>query len=174
VQRGRADRDFLLRVFNKLLLNYAWWINRKDANGHNVFEGGFLGLDNISVFDRSHPLPPGYSLKQADATGSMAMFALNMTLIALELAFDDPNYEDIAIQIYDQFLSIANTIGGHSNGSISLWDPEAGFLKDLVITPDGSVHRTGAAASRVIMSAPARTGRTSAARSNGTYLTPLP
>ncbi len=141
VQRGRADRDFLLRVFNKLLLNYAWWINRKDADGHNVFEGGFLGLDNISVFDRSHPLPFGYSLKQADATGWMAMFALNMTLIALELAFDDPNYEDIAIQIYDQFLSIANTIGGHSIGSISLWDPEAGFFKDLVITPDGSVHR---------------------------------
>ena len=197
-QRTRAarprDRDFLQRVFNKLLLNYAWWINRKDADGHNVFEGGFLGLDNISVFDRSHPLPPGYSLKQADATGWMAMFALNMTLIALELAFDDPNYEDIAIQIYDQFLSIANAIGGHSDGSISLWDPEAGFFKDLVITPDGSVHRidvyswvgliplfasrswisacsagyrgsppccasTGAAASRVITSAPARIGK---------------
>ncbi len=89
VQRGCADRDFLLRVFNKLLLNYAWWINRKDTEGHNVFEGGFLGLDNISVFDRSNPMPPGYSLKQADATGWMAMFALNMTLIALELAYDE-------------------------------------------------------------------------------------
>ncbi len=141
VQRGRADRDFLLRVFNKLLLNYAWWINRKDTDGHNVFEGGFLGLDNISVFDRSHPLPPGYSLKQADATGWMAMFALNMTLIALELAYDDPNYEDIAIQIYDQFLSIANTVAGQSDGGIALWDPEAGFFKDLVITPDGGIHR---------------------------------
>ncbi|MGB7934232.1 MAG: glucosidase, partial [Gammaproteobacteria bacterium] len=141
VQRGCADRDFLLRVFNKLLLNYAWWINRKDSDGHNVFEGGFLGLDNISVFDRSHPLPPGYSLKQADATGWMAMFALNMTLIALELAHDDPNYEDIAIQIYDQFLSIANTVAGQANGGISLWDPEAGFFKDLVITPDGGIHR---------------------------------
>jgi hypothetical protein len=141
VQRGRADRDFLLRVFNKLLLNYAWWINRKDSDGHNVFEGGFLGLDNISVFDRSHPLPPGYSLKQADATGWMAMFALNMTLIALELAYDDPNYEDIAIQIYDQFLSIANTVAGHTDGGISLWDPDAGFFKDLVATPDGSTHR---------------------------------
>jgi len=141
VQRGKADRDFLLRVFNKLLLNYAWWINRKDAEGHNVFEGGFLGLDNISVFDRSHPLPPGFSLKQADATGWMAMFALNMTLIALELAHDDPDYEDIAIQIFDQFLSIANTVAGHADGGISLWDPEAGFFKDLVTTPDGSYHR---------------------------------
>jgi len=141
VQRGTADRDFLLRVFNKLLLNYAWWINRKDADGHNVFEGGFLGLDNISVFDRSKPLPPGFSLKQADATGWMAMFSLNMTLIALELAHDDPEYEDIAIQIFDQFLSIANTVAGHADGGISLWDPEAGFFKDLVTTPDGSHHR---------------------------------
>jgi hypothetical protein len=141
VQRGRGDRDFLLRVFNKLLLNYAWWINRKDAEGHNVFEGGFLGLDNISVFDRSHPLPPGFSLKQADATGWMAMFALNMTLIALELAHDDPDYEDIAIQIFDQFLAIANTVAGHAEGGVSLWDPEAGFFKDLVTTPDGSYHR---------------------------------
>jgi len=141
VQRGTGDRDFLLRVFNKLLLNYAWWINRKDAEGHNVFEGGFLGLDNISVFDRSHPLPPGFSLKQADATGWMAMFALNMTLIALELAHDAPDYEDIAIQIFNQFLSIANTVAGHADGGISLWDPEAGFFKDLVTTPDGSYHR---------------------------------
>jgi hypothetical protein len=141
VQRGKTDRAFLLRVFNKLLLNYAWWINRKDAEGLNVFEGGFLGMDNISVFDRSHPLPPGFSLKQADATGWMAMFALNMTLIALELAHDDPDYEDIAIQIFDQFLSIANTVAGHADGGISLWDPEAGFFKDLVTTPDGSYHR---------------------------------
>jgi hypothetical protein len=141
VQRGKADRDFLLRVFNKLLLNYAWWINRKDADGRNVFEGGFLGLDNISVFDRSRTLPPGFSLKQADATGWMAMFALNMTLIALELAHDDPEYEDIAIQIFNQFLSIANTIAGHADGGLSLWDPEAGFFKDLVTAPDGSYHR---------------------------------
>ncbi len=108
VQRGSGDRGFLQRVFHKLLLNYAWWINRKDADGHNVFEGGFLGLDNISVFDRSQPLPSGYRLKQADATGWMAMFALNMTVIALELAHDDPDYEDIAIQTYEQFLAIAN------------------------------------------------------------------
>ena len=101
VQRGQGDRDFLQRVFHKLLLNYAWWINRKDHDGNNVFEGGFLGLDNISVFDRSKPLPPGFSLKQADATGWMAMFALNMAIMALELAVDDRDYEGIAIQTYE-------------------------------------------------------------------------
>jgi hypothetical protein len=141
VQRGRGDTAFLQRVFHKLLLNYAWWINRKDADGHNVFEGGFLGLDNISVFDRSQPLPPGYSLKQADATGWMAMFALNMTVIALELAAEDADYEDMAILAYAQFLSIANTIGGHTDTCVPLWDAEAGFFKDLVVTPDGRHHR---------------------------------
>ncbi|HOW74338.1 MAG TPA: glucosidase [Candidatus Competibacteraceae bacterium] len=141
VQRGRGDLHFLERVFHKLLLNYAWWINRKDSEGNNVFEGGFLGLDNISVFDRSHPLPAGYALKQADATGWMAMFALNMTVMALELATEDPDYEAIAIQIYQQFLAIAHTIGGQGGNEIPLWDPEAGFFKDLVICPDGQTQR---------------------------------
>jgi hypothetical protein len=95
VKRGSGDVAFLRRVFIKLLFNYAWWINRKDADGNNIFKGGFLGLDNISVFDRSKPLPLGYRLKQADATGWMAMFALNMTVIALELTQTDPDYEDI-------------------------------------------------------------------------------
>ena len=117
VQRGRGDLDFLQRVFHKLLLNYAWWINRKDADGNNVFEGGFLGLDNISVFDRSQPLPSGYSLKQADATGWMAMFALNMTVIAPRAGADDPDYEDIAIQSYEQFLGIADAIAGDASGA---------------------------------------------------------
>ncbi|MBK9952956.1 MAG: hypothetical protein IPP10_16070 [Candidatus Competibacteraceae bacterium] len=141
VQRGAGDLHFLHRVFHKLLLNYAWWINRKDSDGHNVFEGGFLGLDNISVFDRSHPLPSGYALKQADATGWMAMFALNMTIMALGLATDDPDYENIAIQIYQQFLAIAHTIGGHTGHEIPLWDQEAGFFKDLITTPDGQHHQ---------------------------------
>ncbi len=142
VQRGKADYGFLERVFHKLLLNYTWWINRKDADGNNVFEGGFLGLDNISVFDRSQPLPPGYSLKQADATGWVAMFALNMTAMALELATQDPDYEDIAIQTYKQFLSIAHTIGGHAvEQGVSLWDPDDGFFKDLIVGPDGRSHR---------------------------------
>lgn len=141
VQRGEGDHGFLKRVFHKLLLNYAWWINRKDVDGHNVFEGGFLGLDNISVFDRSHPLPFGYSLKQADATGWMAMFALDMTMIALEITAVDPAYEDIAIATYEQFLAIADAIGGHSGSGVSLWDPESGFFKDLIVCPDGQVQR---------------------------------
>jgi hypothetical protein len=141
VQRGRGDLHFLERVFHKLLLNYGWWINRKDSEGNNVFEGGFLGLDNISVFDRSRPLPTGYALKQADATGWMAMFALNMTVIALELAAEDRDYEDIAIQIYQQFLAIANAIAGHAGNDVSLWDQKAGFFKDLVVCPDGQIQR---------------------------------
>jgi mannosylglycerate hydrolase MGH1-like protein len=141
VQRGAGDVHFLHRVFQKLLLNYAWWINRKDADGHNIFEGGFLGLDNISVFDRSQSLPPGFSLKQADATGWMAMFALNMTVMALELATEDPDYESIAIQTFTQFLAIANAIAGHVDGGVSLWDPEAGFFKDLIIDPEDKPHR---------------------------------
>ena len=144
VQRGKGDIGFLQRVQNKLLLNYTWWLNRKDADGHGVFEGGFLGLDNISVYDRSRPLPPGYALKQADATGWMAMFARNMTVIALELAAEDSDYEDIAIQCYQQFLGIANTIAGHGDPrgrGLSLWDPADGFFKDLVVGPDGMNQR---------------------------------
>jgi hypothetical protein len=141
VQRGQGDYDFLQRVLHKLLLNYAWWLNRKDADGQNVFEGGFMGLDNISVYDRSQPLPSGYRLKQADATGWMAMFALNMTVMALELCTQDPDYEDIAIQCYVQFLSIANAIGGHNMDTLSLWHPEDKFFKDLIVCPDGGMHR---------------------------------
>jgi mannosylglycerate hydrolase MGH1-like protein len=141
VQRGKADVHFLQRVTHKLLMNYTWWLNRKDAEGNNVFEGGFLGLDNISVYDRSQPLPPGYSLKQADATGWMAMFALNMTIMCLELAAEESDYEDVAIQCYRQFLAIAHTIAGHGGGGVSLWDDQDGFFKDLVMGPDGSYRR---------------------------------
>jgi hypothetical protein len=140
-QRGKGDLDYLLRVFNKLLLNYAWWINRKDAQGHNLFEGGFLGLDNISVYDRSRALPEGFSLKQADATGWMAMFALNMTVMALELCDKDREYEEMAIQCYLQFLAIAEAVAGRGeSGTPSLWDMEAGFFKDLLVGPDGTMH----------------------------------
>ena len=142
IQRGNGDLHYLQRVFNKLLLNFAWWINRKDAQGHNLFEGGFLGLDNISVYDRSRELPPGFSLKQADATGWMAMFALNMTVMALELCTEDADYEDMAIQCYQQFLAIARAIaGGDNDDRPSLWDMEAGFFKDLLVMPDGSSQR---------------------------------
>lgn len=141
IQRGKGDVGFLKRVLHKLLLNYAWWINRKDAEGQNIFGGGFLGLDNISVYDRSQPLPSGYTLKQADATGWMAMFALNLTAMALEVASEDASYEDIAIQCYSQFLAIAQTMAGVSAISTSLWDEKDGFFKDLVELPDGSIHR---------------------------------
>lgn len=142
VQRGKGDLRFLHRVFSKLLLNFSWWINRKDASGLNLFEGGFLGLDNISVYDRSRLLPHGYSLKQADATGWMAMFALNMTAMALELCAEDRDFEDIAIQCYLQFLAIAEAIAGKGTSeTLSLWDVEAGFFKDLLVEPDGSVQR---------------------------------
>ena len=141
VQRGKGDLGYLQRVFNKLLMNFAWWINRKDAHGNNLFEGGFLGLDNISVYDRSRALPDGYSLKQADATGWMAMFALNLTVMALELCTEDPDYEEMAIQCYLQFLAIAEAIAGRgAMDSASLWDMEAGFFKDLLITPEGQSH----------------------------------
>ncbi|SEK41759.1 MGH1-like glycoside hydrolase domain-containing protein [Nitrosovibrio tenuis] len=141
VQRGRGDVAFLKRVLHKLLLNHTWWINRKDATGMNVFEGGFLGLDNISVYDRSRPLPSGYTLKQADATGWMAMFSLQLTVMALEIAVEDGAYEDIAIQCYSQFLAIANTIAGHTGAHVSLWDDVDGFFKDLVANPDGTAQR---------------------------------
>ena len=139
-QRGRGDLRFLRRVFNKLIMNYTWWLNRHDRDGLNVFEGGFLGLDNISIYNRSQPLPPGFSLKQADATGWMAMCALNLTGMALELAREEQEYEDMAIQCYQQFLAIANAIAGHSAQRPSLWDEQAGFFKDFVATPDGHFH----------------------------------
>ena len=141
MQRGQGDTAYLQRVFHKLLLNFSWWINRKDRSGNNLFEGGFLGLDNISVYDRSRDLPPGYTLKQADATGWMAMFSANMVVMALEINRHNPEYEDIAIQCYQQFLAIANTIAGSDDGSVSLWDYDAGFFKDLLITPQGDAHR---------------------------------
>jgi len=140
-QSGRGDHGFLRRTLHKLLLNFAWWLNAKDNDGHGVFEGGFLGLDNISVYDRSQPLPPGYRLKQADATGWMAMFALNMTMIALELTTEESDYEDIALQCYSQFLTMANVMAGNVDHSPSLWDGADGFFKDLIVTPDGERHR---------------------------------
>jgi hypothetical protein len=139
IQRGSGDHGYLKRVFHKLLLNFSWWINRKDAEGRNLFEGGFMGLDNISVYDRSRALPAGYQLKQADATGWMAHFALKMTLIALELCVEDPQYEDIAIHCYKQFLAIAEAVAGsEETGTPSLWDTDQGFFMDLLETPEGA------------------------------------
>jgi hypothetical protein len=133
--RGKGDVEFLKRVFNKLALNFTWWVNRKDRFGKNVFEGGFLGLDNIGVFDRSAPLPTGGHLEQADGTAWMAMFCQNMLEIAVELATQDPAYEELAMKFAEHFFWIAaalNRVGGEG-----LWDEEDGFYYDLLRLPDG-------------------------------------
>jgi hypothetical protein len=133
---GKADTAFLERVFHKLLLNFTWWVNRKDAEGNNIFQGGFLGLDNIGVFDRSAPLPTGGFIEQADGTAWMGMYCLNMLAIALELARTNPAYEDVATKFFEHFIYIANAISNMGDG-ISLWDPEDGFFYDTLHLPDG-------------------------------------
>ncbi len=137
---GVADVSFLARVFHKLLLNFTWWVNRKDTEGRNVFQGGFLGLDNIGVFDRSAPLPTGGFLEQADGTAWMGMYCLNMLAIALELARYQPAYEDVATKFFEHFIYIANAINKHMDGRDGLWDEEDGFYYDLIHTPDGVRH----------------------------------
>jgi hypothetical protein len=134
---GRADRQFLQRVFHKLMLNFTWWVNRKDMEGKNVFQGGFLGLDNIGVFDRSQELPTGGYLSQADGTSWMGMYCLNMLQIALELAKEDASYEDIASKFFEHFLYIADAIEGIGDANISLWDHEDGFYYDALHLPNG-------------------------------------
>ncbi|MDQ6613687.1 MAG: glucosidase [Actinomycetota bacterium] len=129
---GTNDYAFLKRIFHKLLINFSWWVNRKDADGSNVFEGGFLGLDNIGVFDRSAPLPNGARLEQSDATSWMAMFCLNMLAIALELAHHDRSYEDVATKFFEHFLAIANAMNNVGRHNISLWDPQDGFFYDVL------------------------------------------
>ena len=129
---GVGDRKFLERIFHKLLLNFTWWVNRKDAEGMNIFEGGFLGLDNIGIFDRSRPLPTGGRLAQSDGTSWMAMYSLNMLAIALELAAEDDTYEDVASKFWEHFLFIANAMNNLGDDGISLWDEEDGFYYDVL------------------------------------------
>jgi hypothetical protein len=136
-ERGYADRSFLETVFHKLMLNFTWWVNRKDANGNNVFEGGFLGLDNIGVFDRSTPLPGGGHLEQADATSWMGMYCLNLLTIALELARDNPIYEGVATKFFEHFLAIAYAMNNVAGDSVRLWDETDGFFYDVLRLPDG-------------------------------------
>jgi len=138
--RGHADRSFLERVFHKLLLNFTWWVNRKDPDGMNVFQGGFLGLDNIGVFDRSQPLPTGGHLEQSDGTSWMGMYCLNMLAIALELAREDPAYEDVASKFFEHFVHIAHAINVHGTDGLALWDEEDGFFYDAIHLPNGDSH----------------------------------
>ena len=126
--RGGRDRVFLGRVFQKLLINFTWWVNRKDVEGENVFSGGFLGLDNVGVFDRSQPLPGNLHLEQADGTAWMAFYCLTMLSMALELAAEDPEYEDVASKFFEHFVAIASAM--NSLGGTGLWDDHDGFYYD--------------------------------------------
>ena len=138
---GIADRAFLERAFHKLLLNFTWWVNRKDVEGRNVFQGGFLGLDNIGVFDRSSTLPTGGRLDQSDGTAWMGMYCLNMLAIALELARKDPAYEDVATKFFEHFLYIAGALNNIGEEGISLWDEEDEFFYDVLHLPNGHALR---------------------------------
>ncbi len=139
-QKGEGDREWLKSSFQKLLLNFTWWVNRKDRSGRNVFEGGFLGLDNIGVFDRSAPLPTGGYLEQADGTAWMALFCENMLEIAAELAMTDPDYADMALKFCQHFLWIASAMA-HLGGDTGMWDEEDGFFYDVLRLPDGRAQR---------------------------------
>ena len=133
---GKGDLAFLERVFHKLMLNFTWWVNRKDAQGRNIFQGGFLGLDNIGVFDRSAPLPTGGFINQSDGTAWMAMYCLNLMRIALELAMHNRVYEDIATKFFEHFLHIAEAMENRGDGGVGLWDDDDGFYYDVLNTSD--------------------------------------
>ena len=137
--RGKTDLEFLTRMFGKLSSNFGWWVNRKDRFGRNLFEGGFLGLDNIGVFDRSAPLPTGGYLEQADGTAWVALYSQNMLEMAVELAAHQPAYEDLATNFAGQFLLIARAMNGI--GPDGMWDEEDGFYYDVLRLPNGSATR---------------------------------
>jgi len=135
---GAGDTAFLKRIFHKLLLNFTWWVNRKDEQGLNIFEGGFLGLDNIGIFDRSAPLPTGGYIQQSDGTAWMAMYCLNLLDIALELSQQDRVYEDMAAKFFEHLLYIAEAMTGRSRGGAGLWDETDNFYYDKLCMPDGA------------------------------------
>ncbi|MBB6502839.1 MGH1-like glycoside hydrolase domain-containing protein [Pedobacter cryoconitis] len=139
--KGKGDINFLVEIFNKLLLNFTWWVNQKDSEGNNIFEGGFLGLDNIGVFNRSQPVPGGGFLEQADGTSWMAMYALNMMQISMELSLHFDVFESMAIKFSEHFLYIAGSISNMGEDSIGLWDEEDGFYYDMLRKADGSSDR---------------------------------
>lgn len=134
---GKGDTQFLERVFHKLLLNFNWWVNRKDAEGKNIFEGGFLGLDNIGVFDRSSALPTGGHIHQSDATSWMGMYCLNLLTIALEVARENPAYEDVASKFFEHFVYICHAMNHAGCSDVELWDKESGFYYDVLHLPNG-------------------------------------
>jgi Glycosyl hydrolase family 63 C-terminal domain len=140
MNRGKEDIDWLQRCFHKLLLNFTWWVNRKDVAGSDAFEGGFLGLDNIGVFDRSAPLPTGGYLEQADGTAWMALFCQNMMEIGAELAMHMPAYAELCLKFLEHFLLIAVALM-HAGGGTGMWDEEDGFFYDVLRTPDGKAER---------------------------------
>ena len=138
-RNGKGDRAFLQRVLHKLMLNFTWWVNRKDADGMNIFQGGFLGLDNIGVFNRSEPLPTGGYIEQSDGTSWMAMYTLNLLAISLELAREDTAYEDVASKFWEHFVYIAHAMGHRGHDDMGLWNEESGFFYDVIKLPDGSL-----------------------------------
>jgi hypothetical protein len=141
IRSGRADRAFLEKCFHKLLMNFAWWVNKVDREGNNVFEGGFLGLDNIAVIDRSEPLPGGTVLEQSDATGWMGMFCLNLMRIALELARENPVYEALATKFFQHYIYVGAAMKRMGGRKYQLWDEEDGFFYDVLRHPDGSFDK---------------------------------
>jgi hypothetical protein len=138
---GKGDTAFVENAFQKLLMNFTWWVNRKDPSGNNVFQGGFLGLDNIGLFDRSAPLPPNVTLDQADGTAWMAMFCQNMLTLATILARDNPAYEEEAIKFFEHFLWIAHAMNKTGPNTLGLWDEEDGFYYDVIRSTDGRAAR---------------------------------
>ena len=141
IRTGKADREFLEKCFHKLLINFAWWVNKVDREGNNVFEGGFLGLDNITVIDRSEPLPDGAVLEQSDATGWMGMFCLNLMRIALELAKENPVYEGLATKFFQHYIYVGAAMKHMGGRDYQLWDEEDGFFYDVLRYPDGSFEK---------------------------------
>jgi hypothetical protein len=139
--RGKGDLTFLRDAFRKLLLNFGWWVNRKDCDGRNVFEGGFLGLDNIGVFDRSAPLPTGGHLEQADGTAWMALYCQSMLSIAIELVSSDPTHENLVYKFIEHFFWIAGAMDRIGENQDELWDDQDGFFYDVLRFPDGSATR---------------------------------